>query len=113
LRTQRLPVADLGVLLGAGQKLPCRLLAVQVPQTVAEARRRKLHSEAKNKGQPVSKARLELADWNLFVTNVQKDQLTLDEALVLMRARWQIELLFKLWKSQGQVDTWRSQNPWR
>ena len=42
-----------------------------------------------------------------------QDQLTLDEALALVRARWQIELLFKLWKSQGQVDTWRTQKPWR
>ena len=26
---------------------------------------------------------------------------------------WQIELLFKLWKSHGQVDNSRSQQPWR
>jgi hypothetical protein len=103
----------LPVRLGAKQKLPCRLLAVRVPEAVAEERRRKLHYEAGCKGQAVSQARLELADWNLFVTNVPQDQLTLDEALVLMRARWQIELLLKLWKSQGQVDIWRSHNPWR
>jgi Transposase DDE domain len=38
--------------------------------------------------------------------------LSLDEALILARARWQIELLFKLWKQQGQIDEWRSQKPW-
>jgi hypothetical protein len=113
LRTEKWPVADLPARLGAGQKLPCRLLAVRVPNAVAEERRRKLHYEAKRKWQPVSEARLALADWNLFVTNVAEDQLRLDEALVLVRARWQIELLFKLWKSQGQVDTWKSHNPWR
>jgi hypothetical protein len=113
LRQQNVSVVDLPVRLGARQKLPCRLLAVRVPPAVAEARRRKLHYEAGRKWQPVSKARLELADWNLFVTNVPEDHLSLDEALVLVRARWQIELLFKLWKSQGQVDTWRTHNPWR
>src|SRR5262249_347372 len=37
----------------------------------------------------------------------------LAEALALGRARWQIELLFKLWKSQGSIDRWRSTQPWR
>ena len=39
--------------------------------------------------------------------------LALEEALVLARARWQIELLFKLWKQHGQIDEWRTQKPWR
>ena len=47
------------------------------------------------------------------MTNVSEALLSLDEALVLLLARWQIELLFKLFKSQGQVDVSRSQNPWR
>ena len=34
--------------------------------------------------------------------------LTVAEGLVLARARWQIEMVWKLWKSQGQVDSWRS-----
>lgn len=47
------------------------------------------------------------------MTNVPETQLSVDEAWVLARVRWQIELLFKLWKSHGQVDAWRSRNPWR
>ena len=30
-----------------------------------------------------------------------------------MRLRWQIELLFKLWKQHGRIDQWRSEKPWR
>lgn len=33
--------------------------------------------------------------------------------MVLVKVRWQIELLFKLWKSHGQIDTWRSDKPAR
>jgi Transposase DDE domain len=38
-----------------------------------------------------------------LVTNVPAELLTPAEAVVLYRARWQIELLFKRWKSQDRV----------
>lgn len=104
---------DQEILLGSDQRLPCRLLAVRVPQSVADQRRRKLHAEARRKGQTVSHARLALADWTIFVTNAPAAKLTLHEALTIARCRWQIELLFKLWKSHGQIDSSRSANPWR
>jgi hypothetical protein len=104
---------DLPVTLGVSQRLPARLLAQRVPPAVAEERRRRLHAEAKRRGQAVSQARLALADWLLFVTNVPATLLSREEAFVLARARWQIELLFKLWKSHGQIDASRSAQPWR
>lgn len=104
---------DLEVSLGIEKRLGCRLLAVRVPQAVADERRRKLHAEARHKGQAVSQARLALADWTILVTNCPVELLSLEEALVLARVRWQIELLFKLWKSHGQLDHSRSAKPLR
>lgn len=104
---------DQSVLLGSTARLPCRLLAQRVPPTVAAERRRRLKATAADKRRPVSAARLAMADWTLLVTNLPADRLTLAEALALYRARWQIELLFKRWKQDGQLDTWRSTNPWR
>lgn len=101
------------IALGAEQRVPARLLAVRVPQEVADARRRRMRAAAQDKGRQVSATRLALAAWTLFVTNVPQDRLTLAEALVLGRTRWQIELLFKLWKSHGRVDESRSTKPWR
>jgi hypothetical protein len=37
------------------------------------------------------------------VTNVPAKILSVPEAAVLYRARWQVELLFKRWKSQGCI----------
>jgi Transposase DDE domain len=101
---------ELAVLLGAEQRLPCRLLAARVPKAVAAERRRKLREDARVRRQPPSATRLALADWTIYLTNVPVEQLSLEQALVLGRARWQIELLFKLWKDHGRVDEWRSQN---
>ena len=111
---QRGPVpSDLPILLGAQEHLPARLIAVPVPPQVAEQRRRRLRQEAKRKGQAVSQRHLALAAWTILVTSVPSELLTVEEALVLLRARWQIELLFKLWKSLGRLDESRSAKPWR
>jgi hypothetical protein len=95
------------------QRLPCRLVAVRVPSQVAEERRRKLRAEAKRDGRTPSARPLALCDWVIFLTNVPPERLRVAELLVLARARWQIELLFKLWKSHGQVDESRSAKPYR
>lgn len=113
LKTFADPKIDMPVWLGAKHQLPARLLAVRVPQEVADQRRRRLREEARSRGQAVSKTNLKLANWNIFVTSAPPELLSLPEALVLARTRWQIEILFKLWKSHGQIDEWRSQKPWR
>jgi hypothetical protein len=104
---------DLAVQLGATVRLPCRLIAVKVPSHVAQQRRRKLRQQAKRRGHNLSAQRLEQADWNILASNVPADKLSLAEATVLARSRWQIELLFKLWKSEGRIDEWRTKNPER
>jgi hypothetical protein len=111
LQAQTTPTAEYAVGLGTRERLPARLLVVRVPQEVADQRRR--HLREANRGQAVSARRLALAAWTLVVTNVPPERLSLPEALVLLRARWQIELLFKLWKQHGRVDEWRSAQPWR
>lgn len=113
LKMQRCDRLDVSVCLGAKVRLPARLLAVKVPPPVAAQRRRRIKEQARSKGQTISYDRLELADWTLLVTNIPPTLLSMDEALLLARLRWQIELLFKLWKSKGQIATWRTRNPWR
>jgi Transposase DDE domain len=107
------PQVDLPVTLGETHRLPVRLLAVRVPQEVADQRRRKLRKEARDKGRQVSARRLALAAWVIFVTNAPAELVSLEAGLVLGRVRWQIELLFKLWKSHGHIDESRSTKPWR
>ncbi len=112
-----LPQAEQAVLdrtvQASAQRLTCRLVAVRVPRNVAEERRRKLHAEAKRDGRMPSARQLQLCDWVIFLTNVAAERLSVVEVLVLARARWQIEQLFKLWKSYGRVDESRSTKPYR
>jgi hypothetical protein len=113
LRQHGQPTLDWAVQLGATQRLPMRLLAARVPQEIADQRRRRIRKEARDKGSPISRSALALTDWTMCGTTAPEDRWTVPEALVLLRVRWHMELLFKRWKRQGQVDTSRSQQPWR
>lgn len=104
---------DTVIYIGAVHRLRVRLVAVRVAEDVANERRRRLKAEARHKGQAVSKARLALADWTIYITNAPAELLSMQDVLVLARARWQVELLFKLWKQHGQIDEWRSTKPYR
>src|SRR6266699_1437188 len=101
------------VLLGANVQHPMRLLLLKVPKEVGDQRRKDLLADAQRRGQPISEETLRLADWTILLTDVPSKRLRFEEALVLLRERWQMELLYKLWKSQGVIDEWRTENPWR
>jgi Transposase DDE domain len=103
---------DRAIKLGKTHRLSCRLIAVRVPKQVAQQRRKRLREQARKSGRVVSRERLALVHWTIYVTNVPPALLSVEEALVLGRSRWQVEMLFKLWKSDGQIDESRSENPW-
>lgn len=92
---------DLPVLLGkqAKHQLPVRLLAIPLAQEAADRRRYKAKQAAKRRGQAISQSRLALLGWLIFVTNVPESMLSIEQIPLLYRLRWQIELVFKLWKS--------------
>lgn len=128
---------DAEVRVGKGEQLPVRLLAVRVSPEVAQQRRERANTYAKSqhkgcqvkgksqgckgkkrpqpqrKRKKVSPARLRLANWTIVLTNVPASLLSVEQAMVLLRCRWQIELLWKLWKQHGKLDTWRSEKPMR
>jgi len=99
---------EVSVLLGATHHLPCRLIALRVPQEVADRRRQKVHQKAQKHGRTPSPDYLEWQDWTIFVTNCEVEMVTWRAIVVLYRARWQIELMFKLWKSHNRLGTHRA-----
>lgn len=113
LSAQQEPVQEYEVLLGARKKVKARLIAVRVPEEVLEQRQHWAQHKATQHGRRLSAAQQELARWVLIVTNVPAHLLSKTEAVVLLRLRWQLELFYKLCKSDAmQVDQWRASLPW-
>ena len=102
--------AEREVLVGVQARLPMRLLVERLPQEQRQARIEHLRQEASKHGRSLSPCSEQLAGWTLILTTASAERLSLSEALVVLRLRWQLELLFKLWKEDGQLDCWRSEN---
>lgn len=104
LNSQEKGVIDRHVEIGLQERFACRLIAYRVPDETANRRRQKLIAASRSKsGRQPSAAALAACDWEFMVTNLGEEQLSVTEAIVLYRARWQIELLFKRWKSHGLI----------
>lgn len=104
---------EMKVYLGKEKRVHSRLLIRRAPDEVVAQRLRKLRRQAVKQGRTLSKRQKFFARWTLYITNVPEEKLSFEEVCLLYRVRWQIELLFKLWKSYFKIDQWRSQNPWR
>lgn len=113
LAEQTANVIDVPVEIGVKHRLGGRLVAIRVPEEVAAKRRKRLLENAKKKGKTVSAGRLTLCAWTLLLTNIPVAMASVEELAALARCRWQIELLFKLWKSGNGLDKSRSSKPYR
>jgi hypothetical protein len=94
---------ELDLHVGGRVRVPLRVSAARVPQAVREQRRRRAHATERKRGTRYSQAYLALLDWNIYVTNVPVAWLSGEQVRTVYRARWQVERLFKLWKSQGAL----------
>ena len=102
--------AEREVLVGVEARLPMRLLVERLPEEVRQARVEHLRQQAHKHGRSLTSQSEHLAGWTLILTTASANLLSVSEALVVLRLRWQIELLFKLWKQHGHLDSWRSEN---
>lgn len=104
---------DLPVVVGADTRVGCRLLAFRCPPAVAARRRGRLVERQRKKGRAVSPRLLTLCEWTVFITALPADRFTPEEVWVLYRLRWQVELLFKLWRSHGGFGQSRGRRGYR
>jgi hypothetical protein len=93
------------VLLGTRDRVAARLIAVRMPEAIVNERRRQARAVAKKRGYTPSQAHLTLMAWNLFITNVPATVWPPQTVGIVYSFRWQVELVFKAWKSGLQLAT--------
>ena len=90
---------EMKVFIGQKEKIPVRLIIDIIPDEVYQKRLRIMEKENKKKGYKTSDEYKIRARFNLLVTNVQIEDLPSEKVYILYKTRWQIELIFKTWKS--------------
>jgi len=99
------PVVEKPVVLGAYERITTRLIAVRMPESIVNERRRQAYAAAKKAGYTPTQAHLALLAWNLFITNVPATVWTAKTVATAYTLRWQVELVFRGWKSGLHVAT--------
>ena len=79
--------------------LQTRLVIEKVPDHVKAQRLRKINKNSRKKGYKPRKRVKTLAGFNLYITNAPATHIPRQQIRSLYRIRWQIELIFKNWKS--------------
>ena len=99
--------------IGKRKQLPVYLIAERLSEAETNKRRRSIRHRAKRKAQTPSKALLRLAGYNLYITNIEEHRLTPKQICAIVGIRWQVELMFKCFKSIGKLHVSRSLKPYR
>lgn len=92
------------VLIGKEDKVPVRMIIDIIPEEVYQKRITKAAKECKKKGFQLSDEYKARARFNLFITNVPQAEIPSTQVYQLYKIRWQIELMFKIWKSTCGID---------
>jgi hypothetical protein len=99
-----IPSIEMGVRIYHKNKLECRLIIERVGDQEYKRRLENAVQNAKKYGTGVSDSRKLRCRYNTFITNVQKEILPFEKIRKTYYLRWQIELVFKTWKSFFEIN---------
>lgn len=98
------PIVDIPIVFIGDEKVPMRLVLYKLPKDVMEVKLREANKRAKATGRQMSQGKKTLLHYAAFVTNVPEEVISAEVLGTLYRLRWEIELIFKRWKSQLTID---------
>ena len=100
---KEITLIEFNVTVGIQERLPVRLIVQLVPDEVYEHRIRKIEKQNKKTGYKTSDDYRARCRFNLFITNVEEKYLPKEAVYKAYKIRWQIELMFKHWKSTCKI----------
>lgn len=103
MSSSRVSSKEIDVFIGKSRECPARLVVQVMSDEVYEKRVRKLNAYNKANGHQTGQDIKERSRFNLFVTNISQEDMSLQEICLAYKIRWQVELTFKVWKSGFKI----------
>jgi hypothetical protein len=104
LKKYQLPYIEKEVFIGDKLRIPVRMVIELLPEIEIQKRLRRLKRLESRKGRTYSNDFRARQMLNVFVTNISKEKIKTEQVRQIYRLRWQIELIFKTWKSIGKLE---------
>jgi len=95
---------EMDILLYKKEKIKCRLIIERIPDQDYEKRLQRVKAKAKSNGVGITKEHKLKCRFNAYITNVDAKALPADSIRRTYYLRWQIELIFKTWKSYFELN---------
>jgi IS4 transposase len=90
--------------IGQNQKLPARVIIHRLTDDQTQTRLKNQALREKKKGIVMKDKSKHLMGMNVYITNTSPEEVPTDYVHSLYSLRWQIEILFKTWKSFFEID---------
>ncbi|MCB0439707.1 MAG: IS4 family transposase, partial [Mangrovimonas sp.] len=110
LKSQGQDPSSIKVYIGKNERFETRLVAEKVPKKVIEQRKARYRKDRKK---TPSNSYIEWCGYSIFITNIPEGMFSGAMILALYKIRWQIELVFKNFKSNLEIDVLKGTNKHR
>jgi Transposase DDE domain. len=105
---QNISQMEMKVTLGATYRVPVRMILSLVDEQVYQKRIREREKENRKRGRQMSQEVRLRFRFNIYITNAPEELLPIEQVFLAYRLRWQIELIFKCWKSLYKIHWGRN-----
>ena len=95
---------EINAFIGEKKKMPVRLIVRLLPEDAYNQRMRRINKLNQKKSRKTSDKYKEYARFSFYITNIPFEKISATQIIDLYRLRWQIELVFKIWKSIFKLE---------
>ena len=104
MKKYNLPYLEFDAMIGKKAKIPSRLIVYLNKESTYKSRLKRTKKNTKSIGCNVSKEQKIRSRLDIYITNTDQEMIKSENIRSIYSLRWQIELVFKAWKSLCKID---------